>query len=60
MASQEKDTNQAKTLPGENLTVRTRGKMGETEAQSGNRFTQWMGLRRHLRFLVTRTLSPVL
>lgn len=47
-------------LSAENLIVRTHGQMGETEAQRGNRFTQWVGLELRLRSLVAWTLSPVL
>lgn len=45
-------------LSAENLIIRTHGQMGETEAQRGNRFTQWVGLELRLRSLVTWTLSP--
>lgn len=61
---QETKKNQSMLLLAKTLTVRTDGKMEETEIQRGNRFVQWtrlgLCLSLNLRLLVTWTLSPIL
>lgn len=50
MVALEREKSQPKPLSAENLSVRTRGQMRETEAQRGSRLTQRVGMELGLSF----------